>query len=90
MIFWCLLTEHIFNYVSTYVKRYMIMKYGYPDRRGVMRSDFEIQLDSFGMVFAAIILGWSINYLVFLDEKQRLANPFFISWLNIDCIILMI
>lgn len=55
-----------------------------------MRSPKEMQLNSIGMLYAAIILGWSINYLVFLEEEERLQDPFFISWLTIDCIILMV
>lgn len=90
VIFWCLLTEHIFNYASTFIKRSLVRKNGSPDEYGVMRSVQEIKLNSFGMLYAAIILGWSVNYLAFLKSEERLQDPFFISWLTIDCIILMV
>jgi hypothetical protein len=68
----------------------MVIKDGTPDSFGVMRSDSEIQLNSYGLIFAAIILGWALNYLTFLDGEARLQDPFFISWLTTDCIILML
>lgn len=72
VIFWSLMLEHIVAYLFIYIKKDMIFKNGVPDSYGVLISSSERTINTVGMIGAAIILGWSLNFLFFLEEKSRL------------------
>lgn len=87
-IFWAVMGEHIFSYLSMLYRRREIRLYGMPDVNGVLRGQLESYLTSVSVLLSCLIIGFIGNIIVRMPAEEIQASSGFYYWVMIDMILM--
>mgnify|MGYP006893263072 CR=1 FL=1 len=70
VLFICVCIHHVFSYFSSMFRSWEISKYGQPDINAVLRAKCETYMSTIEVLFSSVIVGYILNYLISLDDKN--------------------
>ena len=84
-----LTTHHVFAYLSALYRKWEIERFGKPDINGLMRGKVESILATLELFIVCVVVGYTLNYMSTLDEKEFHEHPLVNYWMIIDCLIMI-
>lgn len=88
-IFWMIMSEHIFSYLASYIRRQEIRRFGLPDINGVLRGRIESILSSCSLLVSCVIIGYVINLIFYMPHHEFEDNVIFYYWVFIDLMFML-